>query len=81
MCVSTVVPQYPPYLDLSEQLTQEPSLGQALASTMTIHNDFISEAEEQSLIDEVEPYMSNLKYEFDHWDDVSLSFCENIAYL
>lgn len=39
---------------------------------MTVHNDFLSEAEEQSILDEVDPYMKKLRYEFDHWDDVSL---------
>lgn len=38
---------------------------------MTVYNDFLTETEEKSLIDEIEPYMSELKYEFDHWDDVS----------
>ncbi|CAH1111803.1 unnamed protein product [Psylliodes chrysocephalus] len=26
-------------------------------------------AEEQSILDEVDPYMKKLRYEFDHWDD------------
>ncbi|KAH8419562.1 hypothetical protein KR222_006118 [Zaprionus bogoriensis] len=38
---------------------------------MRIIPDFISEAEEQQLHEEIEPYMSRLRYEFDHWDDVS----------
>lgn len=39
---------------------------------MRIVPDFISEAEEKQLHEEIEPYMSRLRYEFDHWDDVSI---------
>jgi alkylated DNA repair protein alkB family protein 7 len=38
---------------------------------MTVIEDFLNEEEEQSLHEEVEPYMRRLRYEFDHWDDVS----------
>lgn len=40
---------------------------------MRIITDFISESEEKQLHEEIEPYMSRLRYEFDHWDDVSVS--------
>lgn len=33
-------------------------------------SNFVSEGEEEALIQEVDPYMKRLKYEFDHWDDV-----------
>uniref|UniRef100_A0A6P7H4J4 Alpha-ketoglutarate-dependent dioxygenase alkB homolog 7, mitochondrial-like n=1 Tax=Diabrotica virgifera virgifera TaxID=50390 RepID=A0A6P7H4J4_DIAVI len=36
---------------------------------MTVHNDFISEQEEKSVLDEIEPYLKRMRYEFDHWDD------------
>jgi hypothetical protein len=38
---------------------------------MTVIEDFLNEEEERSLHEEVEPYMRRLRYEFDHWDDVS----------
>lgn len=38
---------------------------------MTVIEDFLNEDEERSLHEEVEPYMRRLRYEFDHWDDVS----------
>jgi len=38
---------------------------------MRVVEDFLNEEEEKSLLEEVEPYMRRLKYEFDHWDDVS----------
>lgn len=33
--------------------------------------DFITEPEEATLMKEVEPHMKRLKYEKEHWDDVS----------
>lgn len=38
---------------------------------MRVIADFLTEEEERSLFEEVEPYMQRLRYEFDHWDDVS----------
>ncbi|CAH1384888.1 hypothetical protein MTP99_004425 [Tenebrio molitor] len=67
--VEKVANKLPDYIQLSEALCQETSLGWSLISTMAIHNDFLSESEEMSIIQEIEPYMNNLKYEFDHWDD------------
>ncbi|KAL7734539.1 hypothetical protein ACLKA6_010854 [Drosophila palustris] len=43
---------------------------------MRIIPDFISEEEEKQLHEEVEPYMSRLRYEFDHWDDAIHGFRE-----
>ncbi|KAH8380174.1 hypothetical protein KR009_009328 [Drosophila setifemur] len=43
---------------------------------MRIISDFISETEEQQLHEEIEPYMSRLRYEFDHWDDAIHGFRE-----
>nr|XP_036671994.1 alpha-ketoglutarate-dependent dioxygenase alkB homolog 7, mitochondrial [Drosophila suzukii] len=43
---------------------------------MRIITDFISESEEQQLHEEIEPYMSRLRYEFDHWDDAIHGFRE-----
>ena len=41
-----------------------------LGKDMLVYPNFLSEAEEQSLLSEVEPYMKRLRYEFDHWDNV-----------
>lgn len=41
---------------------------------MTVFDNFLSEDEENSLMNELDPYMKKLRYEFDHWDDVCLSF-------
>lgn len=40
---------------------------------MRIIPEFISEEEEKELHEEIEPYMSRMRYEFDHWDDVSIA--------
>ncbi|XP_055604036.1 alpha-ketoglutarate-dependent dioxygenase alkB homolog 7, mitochondrial [Uranotaenia lowii] len=36
---------------------------------MTVIPNFITEAEEKSLLEELEPYLKRMRYEFDHWDD------------
>ncbi|XP_053677940.1 alpha-ketoglutarate-dependent dioxygenase alkB homolog 7, mitochondrial [Anopheles nili] len=38
-------------------------------SDMRIIHQFININEESSLLDEIEPYLKRLRYEFDHWDD------------
>ena len=44
---------------------------QLMKKFMIIENDFVSKTEEDSLLREVEPYMKRLRYEYDHWDNVS----------
>lgn len=41
-----------------------------LLETCVVKPDFITEAEEQQLLQEVEPHMKRLRYEKSHWDDV-----------
>ena len=38
---------------------------------MLIYNDFITEEEEESLFNEVEPYLKRMRYEYNQWDNVS----------
>ena len=38
---------------------------------LEIHDNFISEKEETAIMEEIEPCLKRLKYEYDHWDDVS----------
>ncbi|CAH1118084.1 unnamed protein product [Phaedon cochleariae] len=62
----------PHYLDFCKEFTDggdSELLQQNMINSMTVHNDFLSENEEQSILDEIEPYMKRLHYEFDHWDD------------
>ena len=39
---------------------------------MIVFDDFITEKEELELLHEVDPYMKRLRYEVNHWDDVSI---------
>lgn len=41
------------------------------ASDMVLIENFFTSAEEESFLIEIEPYLKRLRYEFDHWDDVS----------
>lgn len=43
---------------------------QCFLQDMRIFINFVNEDEEQQLLNEVEPYMKRLRYEYDHWDDV-----------
>lgn len=45
---------------------------QAFAKDMALMENFISPAEEESFLKELEPYLKRLRYEFDHWDDVRI---------
>lgn len=42
-----------------------------LYNTMKVLPNFISEEEEIILMQEVDPYMKRLRYEYSHWDNVS----------
>ena len=41
-----------------------------LKGNIAVYQDFVTEEEENSLFDEVEPHLKRLRYEKDHWDDV-----------
>ncbi|XP_033337498.2 alpha-ketoglutarate-dependent dioxygenase alkB homolog 7, mitochondrial [Megalopta genalis] len=47
-----------------------------LHNTMQIIPNFISTSEEESLIEEVDPYMKRLRYEEAHWDDAIHAYRE-----
>lgn len=42
-----------------------------LYNTMKVLPKFISEEEENILMQEIDPYMKRLRYEYSHWDNVS----------
>lgn len=52
-----------------------------LYNTMKVLPDFISEEEEDILIQEVDPYMKRLRYEYSHWDNVSEMRLINTIYI
>lgn len=43
-----------------------------LGSQVEVRPGFVTEEEEQALLRELEPGLKKKRYEFDHWDDVSL---------
>ena len=43
-----------------------------IQNSFSIIPDFISEDEETVLYEEVQRYLKKLRYEFDHWDNVSI---------
>ena len=50
--------------------TEDVKVLKDMQSDMLVVEDFLTEAEEVQLLEEIEPYMKKLRYEFDHWDDV-----------
>ncbi|XP_061192040.1 alpha-ketoglutarate-dependent dioxygenase alkB homolog 7, mitochondrial-like [Saccostrea echinata] len=58
------VDEKPAWIDVSESSTYSD-----LIDSFVVYNDFISEEEECSLMNELDPYMRRLRYERDHWDD------------
>ncbi|KAH1018956.1 hypothetical protein HUJ05_006627 [Dendroctonus ponderosae] len=59
----------PSYFTLSEELQQNQTAAEDIINTIKVLNNFLSEAEETCLMNELDPYMNKLRYEFDHWDD------------
>ena len=43
-----------------------------VSGNLEIRENFVSEEEEGLLLKEVEPYLKRQKYQYDHWDDVSV---------
>jgi alkylated DNA repair protein alkB family protein 7 len=41
-----------------------------LHSNLTVYNNYVTIEDEKSLLNEVEPYLKKLKYEFAHWDNM-----------
>jgi len=48
------------------------SLVRGLGAQVEVRPQFISQDEERALLDELEPGLKRKRYEFDHWDDVSI---------
>lgn len=43
-----------------------------VSGNLEIRENYVSEEEEGLLLKEVEPYLKRQKYQYDHWDDVSI---------
>ncbi|CAG7822379.1 unnamed protein product [Allacma fusca] len=57
------------YLDFNKRLGENLDWKNKIAETMLLYPDFVSAEDEQSLMKELEPYLSRLHYETSHWDD------------
>lgn len=56
--------------------TTDPGTATVISTDLLVYMDFVSEEEERSLLDEVEPHLKRLKYEENHWDDAILGYRE-----
>ncbi|CAH1991229.1 unnamed protein product [Acanthoscelides obtectus] len=65
----SVLKECPPYFSLCKHFENNEGMAEELVSSMVVHNDFLNIEDEQSIMDEIDPYMKKLRYEFDHWDD------------
>ena len=68
ICRSVTSGPSPPYLEFSSQC--DDSTRQKLIKDFQVHVDFISEAEESRLMEELTPKLKRMRYQYDHWDDV-----------
>ena len=77
--IEKIMPTPPEYvLEASDTETAD-----ILKGNIAVYQDFVTEEEENSLFDEVEPHLKRLRYEKDHWDDVrtSLTVCVTVLVL
>lgn len=67
--VNSVCPSKEPsrLLECSDEKTQE-----IAERDFTVIQNFITEEEEESLLKEAERFLKKVRYEYDHWDNVSL---------
>lgn len=61
-----------PNLDFSPKCDE--AIKEKLQLDMQIHQDFISLAEEENLLEELELKFKRSRYQYDHWDDVQPQF-------
>lgn len=61
----------PDYIAISEtwKADTEQELRAAVVRDMQVYPNFVSEAEENQLLAELEPYLKRMRYEYDHWDN------------
>jgi alkylated DNA repair protein alkB family protein 7 len=54
----------------------DPVTAKEISESLRVYQNFISEEEEKSLFDEVEPYLKRMRYETSHWDDAIYGYRE-----
>lgn len=60
-----------PFIEFGNAMSEEEK--KLVSENMLIFESFLSTDEEKTLLNEIEPYMKRLRYEFSHWDNVGLS--------
>lgn len=68
---SKIVRENPSYLNFCEKFQTNDAKG--LINNMKVYENFLSTDDETSLLQELEPYMKRLRYEYDHWDNVKIN--------
>uniref|UniRef100_A0A1Y1KRG6 Alpha-ketoglutarate-dependent dioxygenase AlkB-like domain-containing protein n=1 Tax=Photinus pyralis TaxID=7054 RepID=A0A1Y1KRG6_PHOPY len=67
---SVEVPEWlPNSFELSSSFNGRAEYARDVATSMSVYENFLSVDEEQSILNEIEPYLKTLRYEYDHWDD------------
>ncbi|XP_013197313.2 alpha-ketoglutarate-dependent dioxygenase alkB homolog 7, mitochondrial [Amyelois transitella] len=56
--------------------SEQPELRSAVLRDMRVLPNFVTEAEEASLVQELEPRLKRMRYEFDHWDNAIQGYRE-----
>lgn len=64
----------PSYMTCSDNIQSDEC--KTLYKDMVVFDNFLSESEEKTIFNEIEPYMSRLHYEYDHWDNAIHGFRE-----
>ncbi|KAK5638476.1 hypothetical protein RI129_012771 [Pyrocoelia pectoralis] len=59
----------PKNFELSAAFEEKLDVARDLVNTMTVYENFLNAQDEESVLNEIEPYLKTLRYEFDHWDD------------
>ncbi|XP_046682120.1 alpha-ketoglutarate-dependent dioxygenase alkB homolog 7, mitochondrial isoform X2 [Homalodisca vitripennis] len=62
------VNQYSSFIEFGKKTVRDEEK-QNIYNNMLIFDSFLSAEEENSLLNEIEPYMKRLHYEFSHWDN------------
>ncbi|KAJ6649120.1 Alpha-ketoglutarate-dependent dioxygenase alkB like 7, mitochondrial, partial [Pseudolycoriella hygida] len=74
VATSPTISKTPQYIDFVDNWPANEK--ESILNDFIVLPDFVSVEEEKLLIEEVDPYMKRLKYEFDHWDDAIHGFRE-----
>lgn len=52
----------------------EPELRKSVLQDMQVIPEFVTKEEEAAMLAELDPQLKRMRYEFDHWDNVSVIY-------